>query len=247
MSPSPKFVIATMIRGRDPEEARRVLASLRVLAKFRVPIYVTDDLSSLPEFSAKIRRMSGVMYRQSGRSLAQRVKLAISRALRDSAPDFVFYTEPDKKEFFQRDVSRLLEFAAKHREAALIIPSRDHTAFTSFPEMQQRPESVFSSLAGNFTSSHIGDWLYGPMVLNPKLVQEYLDDVPDDLGWGWRIYLITRCLKAELSVLSYTGNFCCPQSQREQDEKGDIYRLQQLQENIAGLRSALQDALSEEK
>ncbi len=124
------------------------------------------------------------------------------------------------------------------------MAARDGQSFATFPVGQQCTEAAFNSLA-SFFQGPLPDQLYGPLVLDADAVSAFIAHAPDDLGWGWRTYVIARAARAQLTVSAIVGQFPCPLAQRIEDDEGSrLYRLQQLSQNIDGLRLGLRDAMS---
>ena len=155
----------------------------------------------------------------------------------------ILYTEPDKKEFFKSGVIRFLETIGRHEAVAVCVASRDQESFATFPPGQQTAEGAFNTLASNALGLTL-DLLYGPLILDLELIATYLDQVPDDLGWGWRTYVIARSILAGKKVASFVGPFCCPLEQRTEKSRDRIYRLVQLEQNVKGLRLAIEHSQS---
>ena len=126
--------------------------------------------------------------------------------------------------------------------AAVVIAARDAGALATFPQGQRRMEAMFRELCALFLGS-VPDVLYGPLALRPDLVTPFIDAAPDDLGWGWRPYVIARAIRAGLPVSVHEGRFPCPpEQQAEDDAAARIYRLRQFHDNVRGLQQALLDA-----
>jgi hypothetical protein len=202
-----------------------------------VPIFVTDDPASVPDFTEAMKKLPNVRLQRGGHSLAQRIKWSLRRAMRDA--EFVVYTEPDKKDFFEKGIEALLH---QGNEAALTIAARDESSLATFPEGQRWTEASFAEVANRFLGP-LPDLLYGPLAFKTRSVGELIEQAPEDVGWGWRTYVVARCAIAKLKIATYSAYLPCPQQQSGEDGKSDrVYRLQQLIENIRGLRLALMDS-----
>jgi hypothetical protein len=235
--------IATMTRARNQNEADLLYIALSSLTRLGVPIFITDDPTSVPEFTQAMKELPNVRLQRGGHSLAQRIKWSLRRAMR--VAEFVIYTEPDKKEFFENGIEALLR-QTECNEAALTIAARDESSLATFPEGQRWTEASFAELANRFLGP-VPDLLYGPLAFHTRSVGDLIEQAPEDVGWGWRTYVVARCAIAKLKIASYSTYFPCPHQQSGEDENSDrVYRLQQLIESIRGLRLALMDSLSDE-
>ncbi len=230
-----------MTRARSSEDAILQLAALRELCKLSLPVFVADA-GSIPEFVNGLKDVPGVQLRVEGENLVQQVKGSIHRAIA-GGHRFILYTEPDKKQFFEHGARTFIADALR-KKAAVCMAARDEQSFATFPGGQQSTEAAFNSLASFFLGS-LPDQLYGPLILDAHAVSAFITHAPDELGWGWRTYVIARAARAQLMVTAHVGRFPCPLAQRiEDDEVSRLYRLQQLNENIDGLRLGLKDAMS---
>ena len=235
-----KIAFITMTRARSEAEAALLLSSVETLAGLGQPVFITDDPVSLPGFTKQLCSLPGVKVRQGGQSLAQRVKWAVQRAFEQH--ELVIYTEPDKKHFFQHGMARLIEEADTDRGPGIILPARDRASFLTFPLAQRWTEQCFAELARKYLAD-LPDPLYGPFTMRREPVREFVQSAHDDLGWGWRIYVLARCALAGRGIRAEEGYFPCPE-QAEENGWGDrAYRLEQLAQNVNGLRAALLDSI----
>ena len=231
---------ATITRARNSEESGIQLAALEELSKLGIPVFIADA-GSIPSFLKAVESLPGVQVRVEGENLVQQVKASVARAVA-AGHRFILYTEPDKKEFFQRSARNFVAEALR-AEAAVCIAARNAESFATFPAGQQWTEAAFNGLASSFLGS-LPDQLYGPLVLDAQALGKFVEAAPEGLGWGWRPYVVARAVRSGLRVATYTGAFFCPVEQREEDDhSARLYRLQQLGQNIEGLRVALQDSL----
>jgi hypothetical protein len=230
-----------MTRARNERESASQFEALQELSRLGLPVFIADA-RSIPEFVRKVEPLPGVQLQIEGENLVQQVKRSIARAI-GAGHDLIFYTEPDKKEFFQRSARDYLTEAIQAR-SAICIAARDEPSFASFPKGQQWTETAFNNLASSLLGP-LPDQLYGPLILDATTVHEFIEQAPEQLGWGWRPYVITRAVRAQHRITQFIGPFCCPSDQREEDdENARIYRLQQLSQNIEGLRLGLQHSLA---
>jgi hypothetical protein len=232
--------IATMTAARSDQEADVLGTAIVQLGQLGMPIFAADA-SSIAAFSDRIRRVSQLDFWQEGTTLVQQIKACFRHVLKTDHR-VVLYTEPDKKEFFESG-ARLFLKETGGCQAAVCIAARDRESFATFPLAQRSAERAFNDVASNALGIAT-DMLYGPLVLDLELAATYLDQVPDDLGWGWRTYVIARCVLAGKQVASVAGPFCCPLEQRTENSRDRAYRLTQLKQNVEGLRLALEHSQS---
>jgi hypothetical protein len=233
--------IATMTAARSDQEAAALAAAIQQLSQLGLPIFAADA-GSIAAFTDRVRQISQLELWQEGTTLVQQIKACFRRVLKTDHR-VVLYTEPDKREFFESGVTSFLEETRGCQAASACIAARDPESFATFPPIQRSAERALNDVASNligFTT----DMLYGPLVLDLELAATYLDQVPDDLGWGWRTYVIARCVLAGKQVASVAGPFCCPLEQRTENSRDRAYRLTQLKQNVEGLRLALEHSQS---
>jgi hypothetical protein len=74
---------------------------------------------------------------------------------------------------------------------------------------------------------------------------EQITDLHDDLGWGWRPYLMAVTLRLGHRLVCLESDFQCPEHQRGEDEPAArIYRMEQLAQNVKGLAMGLKADVS---
>jgi hypothetical protein len=234
--------IATMTAGRTHREAATLGASIERLACLGLPVFAADA-GSIPAFTDRARQVSRLELWREGTTLVQQIKACFGRVLKNNHR-VVLYTEPDKKEFFECGVKAFLEETGSCHAEAVCIAARNPESFATFPPGQQSAELAFNSLASDVLGI-TPDLLYGPLILDLESVANYLNQIPADLGWGWRTYAIARSVLAGKRVASVVGPFCCPVEQRTETSRDRIYRLTQLKQNVEGLRLALEHSQSD--
>src|SRR5512132_2625337 len=92
--------IATITLARDAAEQDVLLNGLEALAAFGRPIFVTDG-GSTAEFVRKARSIGGVTFVEPARRGIWPQARSSLEAARLSGARHVFYTEPDKRDFFR--------------------------------------------------------------------------------------------------------------------------------------------------
>lgn len=233
--------IATMTAAWSEQDAAGLVSALEPLSHIGLPIF-SADAGSIAAFTDCTRQLHQLELWQEGTTLVQQIKACFRRVLKTDHR-VILYTEPDKEGFFKSGVMSFLQANSCGEAAAVCVASRDQLSFATFPTVQQAAERAFNNLA----SAVLGltaDLLYGPLILDLELAASYLDQVPDDLGWGWRTYVIARCLLEGKKVTSVEGSFCCPNEQRAEKSRDRTYRLAQLKQNVEGLRLALEHSQS---
>jgi hypothetical protein len=119
-------------------------------------------------------------------------------------------------------------------ERWVIVAARNAESFATFPQGQQLTETLLHRLCAE-TWGIDGDFTYGPLLIHPDLVP-YVEAITDDIGWGWRIYLMAICQRLGKRIALYTADLPCPIEQRgENDMRHRIYRMEQLAQNVKGL------------
>ncbi len=236
MSEATSVAIATITRVRNQDDSEVILRSLQVLSACTIPVFVADG-GSTPEFISRLQQFRGIHFAEPGANLVQQVKASVRSAVASGA-EIVLYTEPDKQTFFEAGLQEVIRHACATR-AAVLIAARDKESIATFPQGQQRIEAAFREVASVFLGP-MPDLLYGPLALDSALVVDYMESVSEDLGWGWRPYVIARCIRHGKRIAVEEGCFRCPEQQRaEDDEHHRLYRLKQFSENVRGLSAGL--------
>ena len=228
----------TMTRTLNEGDTAAVIASLQALDSLGLPVFVSDG-GSLPAFQDSLARLAHFRRQADSRGLVQQMRTGF-RAAAAAGHRYVFYSEPDKREFFARGARPFLSAAAVE-DAAVFIAARDEASFSTFPTGQQATERAFNQIA-NVYLRPLTDLLYGPLVLDLEAALPWFDMLPDELVWGWRIYAIARAA-ADSRVGSFVGSFPCPQEQRHEDDLASrLYRLEQARQCLHGLRLGIRDS-----
>lgn len=168
-------------------------------------------------------------------TLINQLGIAFEKAGQTSA-DFILYTEPDKRSFFIDGVHLLVQQLENltHPAPGLIIAARSEDDFATFPSGQRAAETIMNELYGEALGVQ-GDYTYGPMLIHKELLKCFRL-VPEEMGWGWRFYMmaIARQLGRTIHLCAVPGP--CPPAQRSEDRtRSRRYRLGQLLENVSGL------------
>lgn len=230
------FVTATMSRALDAEEEALVQGSLEILSAFGQPI-LTAHGKSTSEFTARLRRiphLEMVPYTPAPGPLAQVRGSLEAASVR--GPEWVLYAEPDKGWFFAHRLREVLRVAQTlDSDVGIVMPSRDTASFATFPPEQQLTERLTNELFGEVLGQE-ADYCYGPLLVRRELLS-HLDTLPNDLGWGWRPFLLARTHHLGMRIATLSLDLPCPASQRSEQKL--IYRLEQMSQNIRGLTLGL--------
>jgi len=165
------------------------------------------------------------------RGLWPQTKASIIEAANKS--EFVFYTEPDKLDFFLNYLPKILE-PPIYESMGVMLASRSPLGFSTFPPFQQMTENTINQCCKEVMGKNV-DYCYGPFLFNSKILP-YMNSVNDNCGWGWRPFLFTI---AHRLGFTYQNDFTCPTDQRIDNETERIYRMKQLTQNINGLVEAV--------
>lgn len=230
---NPKDVtIATITVARNSEEEKELKASLQQLSLLNIPVIIADGgsilsfidfLNSISQFTVLAKKHNGV-WPQANNSV---------QAAGQTGTPFIFYTEPDKKDFFQNGLPQFLKEINAHDNTGIVMASRSEAGFASFPSFQQMTETTINNCCAEITGKK-RDYCYGPFLLNKKLIA-YLNLIEEDVGWGWRPYLFNMANRLGYKTDAFEKDFFCPPHQREDDAKERLYRMRQLEQNIRGL------------
>jgi|SRR5690242_476002 hypothetical protein len=232
--------IATITWARDPAEEALLRRALVALAAFEVPCIVADARSPAPfvEFVDALPHMRVVPVERPG--LVPQVKAAL-RGAADRGTPFILYTESDKLPFFEGPLASFLDRVPADAALGAALASRSPRSFATFPPMQQRTERAINDLCAHIVGEP-GDYSYGPFVLN-RLLVPLIEQIPDDLGWGWRHFTFGIAHRLNLRILHICDDPECPPEQRDEAETERAYRLRQLSQNVEGLRLSLLHSL----
>lgn len=232
----PGIAIATITLVREPHEAVRLRQSMTALARTGLPVFVCDGGSG-DGFAGFLRALPGVTVVAPGaRGLVGQVRAAMIAAS-NAKPDFVLYTESDKREFFEQHLPGFIAHAPLDANPGVVLAARSTAALDTFPPMQQYTEAAINKLCGDFLRVD-GDYSFGPFLLRNDLVR-HIDRTAADLGWGWRHFIFATAHRVKLPLTHITDDFLCPEDQRHEDEGERLHRVRQLAQNINGLLTGL--------
>lgn len=224
--------IATITLARDEAEESLLRESLQQLAKLEVPVFITDG-GSRPGFVDFLRSFPNfILSTATSRGVWQQAKNSLLEAYQ-SGSTFIFYTEPDKGDFFRHSLADMLFGVQTDGNLGIILASRSAAGFATFPAFQRMTETTINNCCAEIIGHHY-EYTYGPFVLNSKLVP-FLELVKEDVGWGWRPYIFGIANRLGLRVECHVGDFVCPVQQREDTEAERIYRMRQLSQNMQGI------------
>jgi hypothetical protein len=224
--------IATITLARDDEEEMLLRKSLQQLAHLQVPVCITDG-GSRPGFVDFLKTFPNfVLSTAEVRGVWEQAKNSLVEASHSNA-HFIFYTEPDKFDFFSKSLDEMLQAVRATEKTGIITASRSAAGFATFPAFQQMTETTINNCCAEVIGNKF-DFTYGPFLLNKHLVP-YLDLVQHDIGWGWRPYIFNIAKRLGFTVEAYEADLYCPQQQREDTLAERVYRMRQLTQNIEGI------------
>ena len=224
--------IATITWARDEGEEELLRESLSHLARLDIPVYITDggSTASFLEFLQSFPHF--VLLKANGSGVWAQARNSLQVASQSGVP-FIFYTEPDKLDFFRNSLPTLINEVAVDENMGVIVASRSDIGFATFPAFQQMTETTINSCCAEIIGKPV-DYTYGPFLLNSQLVP-YLQLVQEDIGWGWRPYVFGIAKRVGYKVEAYIDDFFCPPAQQPDDTAERIYRMRQLAQNIQGI------------
>lgn len=224
--------IATITLAREEREEQLLRESLLQLAKLNIPVYITDG-GSLPGFLDFLDEFPNfILSKTKVRGVWEQAKNSLSEAY-EAGSTFIFYTEPDKYDFFKESLAEILSRVQLDEKSGIVMASRSPSGFATFPAFQQMTETTINNCCEEIIGKQV-DYTYGPFLLNRSLVP-YLNLVNKDIGWGWRPYMFSIAKRLGYKVEAFEGDFSCPLSQRHDTSSERVYRMRQLNQNIEGI------------
>jgi hypothetical protein len=225
-----------MTRATTEEEAARLFEGLTYLCALNVPVFVTDN-SQHPSLALSIETLPNLHFVRERSGMVPRICNSLRRAAAER-PDVIIYTEPDKLSFFRTGINQLLTTAGQN-PSSLVIAARDECSFATIPSGQRMLESMTRQIVSCFLGHDI-DLQFGPFAMPCPAVERYLPQVRTEFGWGWRTYLIARCLMGGEPLVVCEGRFPAPEWNRHEDDgPSRLYRLQQFIESVEGIRQGI--------
>jgi hypothetical protein len=236
---TPQIAIATITWARNDEEGERLSRAIECLARHGLPIVVADG-GSEPAIILFLRQFSNITVCDSTTAEAARharlmtqVKTALAEVSRLN-PQVVLYTEPDKQWFFEHRLKTFIDQVPVSGSLGVGVAARDEASFLTYPAFQRYTETVTNQLCAEVMGQQ-GEFLYGPLILNPVLLP-HMERLDEDLGWGWRLFVMVIAQRMGLAVTTIPLDVPCPLDQRDEDDrKARLYRLEQLSHNAKGL------------
>jgi hypothetical protein len=240
-----RVAVAAPILARTDAEADLLVGSVAALAAHGLPTFLVDG-GSPSGFVDRLRAAAPGVTVEPVRDGSLRLVSQIQQALPLAAEhaDYILYTEPDKRWFFESALWRLLRDAPLANRPGIVVPARDAASFATFPAGQRLPESLFNRLAAENLSLPDGaDVLYGPLLIRADLVP-YVGRLREAVGWGWRTYLLAVARRLGAAITLWPADLPCPADQRgEEDEQSRLYRIAQMAQNVRGLELGLREPL----
>ncbi|MCA9731529.1 hypothetical protein KC799_05345 [candidate division KSB1 bacterium] len=227
-----KVAIATITWARNQGEKVLLMETMKILSRQNFPIVVSDG-GSTEDFLNYLGTLSNVRIKRFHSPGICEQSVCSLNSAKTYRTDYVLYTESDKKFFLKRQLNNILESVNKQRDWDILIPSRSVTSFQTFPETQRNTEKLINQLAGTMFGKK-GDYLYGPLLIKTELI-DLLSKLEDDIGWGWRMYLIGIAISKGYKIKHIELDLPCPPHQRIESKEDKTYRLLQLKQNLEGI------------
>jgi hypothetical protein len=233
------IAIATITWARDEAEELLLKKSLQKLAELAIPVFVTDGGSS-EAFQIFLKEFPHfTVLKPDERGLWAQAKKSLSEARR-SKSRFIYYTEPDKSNFFDQ-LPDVLEQITVDEQSGIVVAARSEAGFNTFPTFQRMTETTINNCCAELIGKSF-DFTYGPFLMNSEIVP-HLEKMEENIGWGWRPLAFGIALRLGLSIDAVVQDFSCPIDQQKDTPKERIYRMKQLEENIRGLVKSTQVSL----
>jgi hypothetical protein len=221
-----------MTWARDADEERLVRESCEHLAALGVRVYATDGGSS-PDFIIFLRGLPNFTVFESGTPGVWPQARRSLRAAAESGSPFVLYTESDKRDFFRDQLAGFISDAPADERVGVVLASRSAESYATFPEFQRHTEDAINHCCAELAGPRF-DYTYGPFILNPALLPR-LEQLPDDIGWGWRPYAFASARRLGYRVEGIVKDLPCPPEQRADDPRERLHRMRQLGQSVQGL------------
>ncbi|HEX2184054.1 MAG TPA: hypothetical protein VHN78_00940 [Chloroflexota bacterium] len=233
---TPEIVMATMSWARTAQEAQLLRAALGGLARANLPVVVTDGGSGRPlvEYLRGFRHFTVLEADHPG-VLAQ-TRRSLRGALRLGSR-YILYAESDKQLFFAHGLGAFLAHARRQRQIGVMVVARSPASFATYPASQRYTETVINQLCGQVLGQH-GDFSYGPLLIHRALIP-FLEGLEEDIGWGWRHYLLGLAHRMGYRIAQWASDLPCPAEQRADSQAELVHRVRQLSQNLQGLVRAL--------
>jgi hypothetical protein len=229
---SADVTVATITWARTEAEEQLLTRSLHRLTDSGMRIAIADRGTS-PAFAEALRRLPGVsLCVATEPGLVAQITASLHTAA-SLGTRFILYTEPDKEDFFARELASFVRQAPDADDVGVVVAARTPAAYATFPPMQRYTEGVINHLVGDMVGID-GDYSYGPFLVHRAVVPE-LAGIDARLGWGWRHVAFLRAHRQGRRVVQIAGDYPCPPDQRHEGEEERRHRLAQLSQNILGL------------
>ena len=224
--------VATMTWARDAFEEGLLREAMSSLAAEQLPVVITDGGSG----RELINYLSGFsnfkVFESDQPGVFAQSKWSLKHAC-DLGAEYLLYTEPDKKLFFEHRLGEFISEAPNDDQVGVALPSRTVESFSTYPESQRYTETVINQLCARIIGEGV-DLSYGTLLINRALIP-YLDLVKEDIGWGWRHYVLGVAHRLGYKIAHLEMDLPCPPEQQEDDRQELIHRMRQLAQNVQGL------------
>src|SRR5687768_10529202 len=112
-------VIATMTLARNKEEKELLQGALSILADLDLPVYITDG-GSAEDFLDFLKKIPQFKLLNPGKGVWNQTKNSLQASYKSGSP-FIFYTEPDKANFFEHALSPLLKEISVKEDTGVVM------------------------------------------------------------------------------------------------------------------------------
>ncbi len=231
-----EIAIATMSWARTAQEALLLRAAMCGLAQVNLPVVVTDGGSgqAFVEYLRGFRHFTVLEADRPG--VLGQTKRSLQRALQ-LGRRYVLYTESDKQLFFAHGLGAFLARAPSQSQVGVVVAGRSPASFATYPASQRHTETVINRLCGQVIGQH-GDFSYGPLLIHRALIPS-LECLEEDIGWGWRHYILGIAHRMGYRIVQWNSDLPCPAEQRADSQAELVHRVRQLSQNLQGLVLAM--------
>jgi len=232
--------VATIILARSQKEEKLIIDGLKVLSTVGFPVIVAVDGGSTDNF---IQKTSQIPHIQIARATNKGVFPQVRQSLRQASSfsPFIFYTESDKFDFFKSSLFPFFEkvraLSNQEENVGIFLPARTQSSFARYSFFQQKTEQKVNGKLSNILGlDTVHDFTYGPRLLSTALIP-YLEDIPEDIGWGWMSYLLVVIHRIGKKILPIPLDLPAP-VEREDFEANRQYRIQQMNQHFQAIQLA---------
>jgi glycosyltransferase involved in cell wall biosynthesis len=240
-----KTIVATITFDRGhKDEANKIIKTMKSLRSLGYDVVAVDSGSSA-ETVQKMKELGVDVRQQAEKGVGSAIKESVQRAYQKGA-DIIVYMEGDKY-MFGKHLKKVIEPVASGR-AAISIPSRDWKSYKVMPMPQLVTEGIGIALE-SIAAGKYADYIFGPRAFTRDIAPMLIEYKGKD--WGALHYGITKAARLGHKVerVSVSTTYPMEDVGKEKLRRGGglgwkkelkpaRYRLQQLRQNIRGIRAA---------